>query len=63
MNAVYQKKTDAFKKRFFLKVSQFQNEFMKSLFLPKYEQKIVSISALCSVYFGRNNAFINSFWN
>ena len=45
---------------------------MKSLFLPKYEQKIVKISALttqgrilkkfCS-YFGRNDDFINSFWN
>ena len=30
-----------------LKVIKFQNEFMKSLFLPKYEQKIVRISALC----------------
>ena len=29
-----------------LKVRQFQNEFMKSSFLPKYEQKIVKISAL-----------------
>ena len=29
-----------------LKVSKLQNEFMKSLFLPKYEQKIVRISAL-----------------
>ena len=29
-----------------LKVSKFQNEFMKSSFLPKYEQKIVMISAL-----------------
>ena len=29
-----------------LKVSKFQNEFMKSLFLPKYEPKIVRISAL-----------------
>ena len=29
-----------------LKVSKFQNEFMKSSFLPKYEQKNVSISAL-----------------
>ena len=29
-----------------LKVRQFQNEFMKSSFLPKYEQKIVRISAL-----------------
>ena len=31
-----------------LKVRQFQNEIMKSSFLPKYEQKIVRISALCS---------------
>ena len=29
-----------------LKVSNFQNEFMMSSFLPKYEQKIVKISAL-----------------
>ena len=29
-----------------LKVSKFQNEVMKSSFLPKYEQKIVRISAL-----------------
>ena len=35
-----------------LKVRQFQNEFMKSLFLPKYEQKIVKISALTTQ--GRN---------
>ena len=50
-----------------LKVSKFQNEFMKSSFLPKYEPKIVRISA-CSMaragqkslqYFGRNNDFIN----
>ena len=27
-----------------LNVRQFQNEFMKSSFLPKYEQKIVKIS-------------------
>jgi hypothetical protein len=57
-----------------LKVSKFQNEFMNSSFLLKYEQKIVRISALCSkahyraeiltifrLYFGRNNGFINSF--
>ena len=44
-----------------LKVSYFQNEFMKSSFIPKYEQKIVRISALCCSYFGRNDAFINSF--
>ena len=29
-----------------LKVSKFQNEFMKLLFLPKYEQQIARISAL-----------------
>ena len=29
-----------------LKVSKFQNEFMKSSFLPKYERNIVRISAL-----------------
>ena len=59
-----------------IKVSKFENEFMKSSFLPKYEQKIVKISALCSEahyraeiltifrsYFGRNDDFINSFWN
>ena len=52
-----------------LKVSKFQNEFMKSSFLQKYERKIVKISALCSEgknldyfysYFGRNDDFINS---
>ena len=32
--------------KFILKVSKFQNEFMKSPFLPKYERKIVRISAL-----------------
>ena len=31
-----------------LKVIKFQNEFMKPSFLPKYERKIVKISALCS---------------
>ena len=53
-----------------VKVRQFQNEFMKSLFLPKYEQKIVGISSLsCEgknldnflLYFGRNDDLINSF--
>ena len=29
-----------------LKVSKFENEFMKSSFLPKYEQNVVRISAL-----------------
>ena len=42
-----------------LKVRQFQNEFMKSSFLPKYERKIVRISALCSE--GRN-LFLFLFW-
>ena len=56
-----------------IKVSKFQNEFMKSSFLPKYEPNIVRIYA-CTVphyraeiltilgsYFGRNEDFINSF--
>ena len=44
-----------------LKVRQFQNEFTKSSFLPKYEQKIVRISALCSD--GRNlDNFLFVFW-
>ena len=33
---------------FLIKVSEFQNEFMKSSFLPIYEQKVVRISALCT---------------
>ena len=38
-----------------LKVSKFQNGFMKSSFLPKYERKIVRISALyCATLKGRN---------
>ena len=39
-----------------LKVSKFQNEFVKPSFLPKYEQKIVKISALTIVHTtqGRN---------
>ena len=44
-----------------VKVSQFQNEFMKSSFLPKYEQKIVKISALTTQ--GRNpDNFSFIFW-
>ena len=56
-------------------VSKFQNEFMKTSFLPKYEPKFVRILP-CSVtqyraeiltifcsYFGRNDDFKNSFWN
>ena len=56
---------------FALKVSKFQNEFMKSSFLPKYEPKIVRISArycyraeiltIFGSYFERNKDFINSF--
>ena len=38
-------------------VSKFQNEFMKSLFIPKYESKIVKISALyCATLQGINEA-------
>ena len=47
-----------------LKVSKFQNELMKSSFLPKYEPKIVRISLQYLVHvFVRNDDFINSFWN
>ena len=58
-----------------LKVSKFQNEFMKSSFLPKYEPNIVRISALnCATlqaeihtvfgsYFGEKDDLINSFRN
>ena len=37
----------AYAVRIILKVSKFQNEFLKSSFLPKYERKNVRISALC----------------
>ena len=44
-----------------IKVRQFQNEFKKSSFLPKYEQKIVKISALTTQ--GRNpDNFLFVFW-
>ena len=44
-----------------LKVSYFQNDFFKSSFLPKYEQKIVRISAMISE--GRNpDNFLFVFW-
>ena len=50
-----------FIKQFCLKVSQFQNEFMKSSFLPKYEQEIVKIPALTTQ--GRNpDNFSFEFW-
>ena len=45
----------------YLKVSKFQNEFMKPSFLPKYERKIVKISALTTQ--GRNpDNFPFVFW-
>ena len=38
-----------------IKVSKFQNEFLKLLFLPKYELNIVRISALyCAILQGKN---------
>ena len=43
-----------------LKVSKFQNEFMKSSLLPKYEQR-AEIRTIFGSYFGRNYDFINSF--
>ena len=47
-----------------LKVSKFQNEFMKSSSLPKYEPNIVRISALyCATLQGRNPyTFLIIFW-
>ena len=46
----------------------FQNEYMKSSFLPKYEPKTgtvphykAEILTIFGSYFGRNNDFINSF--
>ena len=58
-----------------LKFSKFQNEFMMSSFLPKYEPNIVrilpctmphyraEILKIFGSYFGSNYDFINSFWN
>ena len=55
-----------------LKVSKFQNKFMKSSFLPKYEQKLsgflpcvvrAEILTIFHSYFGRNDDFRNSFRN
>ena len=51
-----------------LKVRQFQNGFMKSSFLLKYEQNIVRTLQgrnpyNFGSYFGRNDDLINSFWN
>ena len=51
-----------------VKVSKFQNEFMKSSYLPKYEPKIVRIvrqsTGILTIFgsdFWRNDDFINSF--
>jgi hypothetical protein len=51
---------------FVLKVSKFQNKFMKSSLLQKYEPKLViiyraEIPTIFGSYFGRNDDFINSF--
>ena len=45
-----------------LKVSKFQNEFMKSSFcsVAQYRAEILTIFGS---YFGRNDDFINLFWN
>ena len=58
------------------KGQQISEWIYKASFLPKYRQKIAKISALCSEgrkqgrnsdnfcsYVGRNDDFINSFWN
>ena len=51
----------------YLKVSNFQNEFMKSSFLPKDEPKIVPAQYRAEIlttfgsYFGRNDDLINPF--
>ena len=44
---------------YLLKISKFQNEFMKSSFLPRYEQNNCQDFWFGS-YFGRNNNFIDS---
>ena len=44
----------------FLKVSKFQNDFMESSFLPKYEPNIVRISALHHAILQGRNPF--NFW-
>ena len=45
---------------YLLKVSRFQNEFMKSSFLPKYEPNIVRTSALYYVTLQGRNPY--NFW-
>ena len=73
INNEYKKRLEEYFYFKHLNASKFQNEFMKSSFLPKYEPKIVRISALyCATlqgrnltifgsYFGRNDDFINPF--
>ena len=58
---------------YLIEISRFQNEFMKTSFLPKHEPNIVKISALYLPHYrveiltifvsycGRNDDFINSF--
>ena len=47
----------------YFKVKQFQNEFMKSSFLPKYKRKIVRMSALYGKGGNLDNfLYIFSFW-
>ena len=49
---------------FLLKVIKFQNEFMKSSFLPKYERQIVRISALHTYTLqGRNPDNFSFIWH
>ena len=64
----FQNCSDHLWEKYVLKVSKFQNEFLKSSFLPKYEPKIVKhyraeILTIFGSYFGRNDDFINWFWN
>jgi hypothetical protein len=55
INNEYKKRLEEYFYFKHLNASKFQNEFMKSSFLPKYEPKIVRISALrCGTVQGRN---------
>ena len=54
--------------RIHVKVSQFQNEFMKHRLSQNTDKKLPSlhrakILTIFRSYFGRNDDFINSFWN
>ena len=46
-----------------IKVSKFQNECIKSSFLPKYEKQQAEILTISGSYFGRNDDIKNSLWN